>query len=90
MAATNVNIDELKNQLQGKNAESLEEAVSVRGYEALAKVLNENKIGGRDLKTLLIRANRQGETAWQLYVKEKNILTNKLKNGCTKINILKE
>ena len=52
----------------------------------ILKVLNENKIGGRDLKTLLIRANQQGETAWQLYVKEKNILTNTLKNGLNEFN----
>ena len=32
--------------------------------------LNAHNIGGRALKTLLIRSNRAGETAWQLYVKD--------------------
>lgn len=32
--------------------------------------LNNLSIGGRALKTLLIRSNRAGETAWQLYVKD--------------------
>lgn len=36
-------------------------------------VLNEQKIGGRDLKTLMIRSNTKGEVAWQLYVKNELI-----------------
>lgn len=43
-------------------------AITKISQEILA-VLNELQIGGRDLKTLLIRSNRAGETAWQLYVK---------------------
>ena len=37
--------------------------------DAILDALNELRIGGRDLKTLLIRSNRAGDTAWQLYVK---------------------
>lgn len=36
-------------------------------------VLNELSIGGRQLKTLMIRSNQAGETAWQLYVKDTSI-----------------
>lgn len=34
--------------------------------------LNELSIEGRALKTLLIRSNRAGQTAWQLYVKDED------------------
>lgn len=34
--------------------------------------LNDLHIIGRQLKTLLVRSNRAGETAWQLYVKEED------------------
>ncbi len=37
------------------------------------KALRELKIDGRALKTLMIRSNRAGQVAWQLYVKEENI-----------------
>lgn len=36
-------------------------------------VLNELSIGGRDLKTLMIRSNAAGEVTWQLYVKNEAI-----------------
>jgi 23S rRNA (uracil1939-C5)-methyltransferase len=36
------------------------------------RVLNELGIEGRALKTLLIRSNRAGQTAWQLYVKDRD------------------
>lgn len=36
-------------------------------------MLNELEVGGRVLKTLLIRSNRAGETAWQLYIKEDSL-----------------
>lgn len=35
-------------------------------------VLNQHNLTGRDLKTLLIRSNRRGDIAWQLYVKNEN------------------
>jgi len=35
-------------------------------------VLNAHAIEGRALKTLLIRCNRAGQTAWQLYVKDED------------------
>ncbi|MDB5165510.1 MAG: putative methyltransferase [Candidatus Saccharibacteria bacterium] len=41
--------------------------------KVIVSVLNGLKIGGRDLKTLLIRSNAQGEVTWQLYVKEESI-----------------
>jgi 23S rRNA (uracil1939-C5)-methyltransferase len=40
------------------------------GAKAVLDVLNELKVDGRALKTLLIRSNRAGEVAWQLYVKD--------------------
>lgn len=43
-------------------------AITKVSQEILA-TLNELQIGGRDLKTLLVRSNRAGATAWQLYVK---------------------
>ena len=38
-------------------------------------VLNDLKIDGRSLKTLMIRANRSGDIAWQLYVKDEKFDT---------------
>jgi 23S rRNA (uracil1939-C5)-methyltransferase len=38
----------------------------------IVEVLNELSIEGRALKTLLIRCDAQGETAWQLYVKDED------------------
>lgn len=43
-------------------------AITALSQRILA-ALNAQHVGGRDLKTLLIRSNRVGETAWQLYVK---------------------
>lgn len=44
-------------------------AINEKAQEVLS-VLNEMHIIGRALKTLLIRSNAQGETSWQLYVKD--------------------
>lgn len=41
--------------------------------QAVLAALNNLGIEGRDLKTLMIRSNRTGETAWQLYVKNENL-----------------
>ena len=41
-------------------------------------VLNELDITGRSLKTLLVRSNRAGETAWQLYVKDEDFPADEL------------
>lgn len=41
-------------------------------------VLNEHHIGGRALKTLLIRCDQQGNTAWQLYVKDEDFPATKI------------
>lgn len=46
-------------------------AITAVSRQILA-VLNAQQIGGRDLKTLLIRSNRAGQTAWQLYVKNED------------------
>jgi 23S rRNA (uracil1939-C5)-methyltransferase len=40
--------------------------------KTIIETLNELKIGGRSLKTLLIRSDRAGRTAWQLYVKDED------------------
>jgi len=52
--------------------------------QAILKALNELSIEGRALKTLLIRCNQQGETAWQLYVKNEEFPSSNL---FEKINI---
>ena len=39
---------------------------------AVVQALNQLGIGGRALKTLLIRTNRAGEARWQLYVKDES------------------
>ena len=39
---------------------------------AVVQALNQLGIGGRALKTLLIRTNRAGEARWQLHVKDEN------------------
>lgn len=41
--------------------------------KVVIEVLNERGIGGRDLKTLMVRSNAAGEVAWQLYVKNEAI-----------------
>lgn len=38
----------------------------------LLEILRELNIDGRSLKTLLIRCNREGQVAWQLYVKDED------------------
>ncbi len=46
-------------------------AINSAAKEVL-KVLRELHVDGRSLKTLLIRSNRAGEVAWQLYVKDED------------------
>lgn len=41
--------------------------------QTIVDTLNEYRIGGRALKTLLIRSNRAQDIAWQLYVKDEDI-----------------
>lgn len=41
----------------------------------IVQVLNELGVDGRALKTLLIRSDAQGNTAWQLYVKDEDFNT---------------
>ena len=43
-----------------------------RGGKRVLEALRQLKIDGRTLKTLLIRSNRDGEVAWQLYVKDED------------------
>lgn len=50
---------------------------------AIVDVLNDYKIGGRALKTLLIRCDRQGQIAWQLYVKDEDFPADKLLSTIT-------
>ena len=47
------------------------DAINAKGKQIL-DVLNELKIIGRQLKTLLIRSAANGDVAWQLYVKEED------------------
>jgi 23S rRNA (uracil1939-C5)-methyltransferase len=44
-----------------------------RAAQTIVDVLNEQGIGGRSLKTLLIRSSRNQDIAWQLYVKDKDV-----------------
>lgn len=53
------------------------EAINNAG-QVIVKVLNNHKIGGRDLKTLLIRCDSKGGLAWQLYVKNKDLPAEKI------------
>lgn len=43
-------------------------AINQKAQEVV-EALNKLRVGGRDLKTLLIRSDAEGKTAWQLYVK---------------------
>ncbi len=45
------------------------DAINAKGLEIVA-ILNDMKVIGRDLKTLLIRSAADGSLSWQLYVKE--------------------
>lgn len=45
---------------------------------AIVDVLNTHHIGGRELKTLLIRCDRQEHIAWQLYVKNEAFPTERI------------
>lgn len=47
-------------------------AITAASQHILA-ALNEQRIEGRALKTLLIRSNRAGDVAWQLYVKDASL-----------------
>lgn len=47
------------------------DAINAGGKRVL-EALRQLKIDGRNLKTLLIRSNRVGQTAWQLYVKNED------------------
>ena len=47
------------------------DAINTGGKRVL-EALRQLKIDGRNLKTLLIRSNRAGQTAWQLYVKNED------------------
>ena len=47
------------------------DAINTGGKRVL-ETLRQLKIDGRNLKTLLIRSNRAGQTAWQLYVKNQD------------------
>lgn len=42
------------------------------GAKEVLQALRDLKIDGRSLKTLLIRSNREGQVAWQLYVKDED------------------
>ncbi|HET6747372.1 MAG TPA: hypothetical protein VFH06_04680 [Candidatus Saccharimonadales bacterium] len=46
--------------------------------KVILETLNTMNIEGRALKTLLIRCNVKGETAWQLYVKDEDFPTDEL------------
>lgn len=46
--------------------------------QAILEVLNQHKVGGRALKTLLIRCDSTGKVAWQLYVKDEDFLAEKV------------
>jgi len=52
--------------------------------QSILATLNELHIEGRALKTLMIRSNRQGETAWQLYVKDRDFPAEKLLSSLPK------
>lgn len=47
------------------------EAINTKAKQVL-DVLNQHGIIGRELKTLLIRSDARGNTAWQLYVKDED------------------
>lgn len=47
-------------------------AINQTGHDVL-EALRSLKIDGRALKTLLIRCNRAGDVAWQLYVKDESV-----------------
>lgn len=51
--------------------------INLKGQEVL-KALNQLGTIGRQLKTLLIRSNADGDVAWQLYVKEEDFDANRL------------
>lgn len=46
--------------------------------QTILAVLDDHNVEGRALKTLLIRSNRAGQTAWQLYVKDEDFPAEKI------------
>ncbi len=46
--------------------------------KVILNILNDKKVGGRQLKTLLIRTDAKGNTAWQLYVKDEKFNAKKI------------
>ena len=52
-------------------------AITGASQQILA-ALNTHKVGGRALKTLLIRSDQAGNVAWQLYVKDEDFAFDKL------------
>ena len=53
-------------------ATSLASPAITKASQQILTTLNKQSVGGRELKTLLIRSNRTGQTAWQLYVKDED------------------
>lgn len=53
------------------------DAINSRAKQIL-KVLNDHKITGRSLKTLLIRSDAKNNVAWQLYVKDEDFEAEKI------------
>lgn len=47
------------------------DAINTKAHQ-IVEILNELHIEGRALKTLLVRSDREGNTAWQLYVKDED------------------
>lgn len=54
---------------------SLASAAITNVSQHILEALNILEVGGRALKTLLIRSNRRGDIAWQLYVKDEDFPT---------------
>lgn len=58
------------------NSTSLAAPAITKAANAVLETLNALHVTGRALKTLLIRCNRAGEVAWQLYVKDEDFDAN--------------
>lgn len=57
---------------------SLAQPAITEAADTIVDALNKLAVEGRALKTLLIRSNSKGETAWQLYVKDMDFPVDKL------------
>lgn len=57
---------------------SLASTAITNASQQILAALNNLQVGGRALKTLLIRSNRRGDVAWQLYVKDEDFSTEPL------------